>query len=186
MGQLLVEVGKAIVLLYDQQRNSSNRGVTGRLRSSDNSDSILDMFVTISSVAGNKQRYPSKLEQFTEEFPFRNRTGLEILDHADLTNNVLRSPMVAMPMNKPIKYTTTDVADEIESRLRLIPNNQRDEIRQSIAENLQALVFLVNHIGKEGDPRALSDSTLSSRLDEAQRPRSTLEFYRYIYGYFNS
>ena len=94
--------------------------------------------------------------------------------------------MIAMPIDKPIKYTTADIVDEIESRFLLIPEPIKDEVRQSIAENLQKLVFLVNHIGKEGDPRALSDSTLSSRLDEAQRPRSTIEFYRYIYGYFNT
>jgi hypothetical protein len=186
MGQTLVEVGKAIVSLYEQQRSAGGRGVTGRLRSPDKSRSILDMFVVISSVAGNKQRYPSELERFTDEYPFRKRTGLDILDHADITNNILRAPMIAMPLDKPIKYVATDIEDEVESRLLLIPHDERDTIRQSIAENLQNLVFLVNHIGKAGDSRALSDSTLSSRLDEAQRPRSTLELYRYMYGYFNS
>ena len=186
LGKLQVEVGKAIVSLYDQHRNAGSRGETGRLKSSENFTSILDIFMIISSVAGNKQRYRSELEHFKEEFPFGTRTGLEILDQSDLTNNILRSPMTAMPIDKPIKYTTADIKDEIESRFLLIPENIRDEVRLSIAKNLQILVFLVNHIGKEGDPRALSDSTLSSRLDEAQRPRSTLEFYRYIYGYFNS
>lgn len=186
MGQTLVEVGKAIVSLYEQQKGAGGRAITSRIRSPDKSRSILDMFIVISSVAGNKQRYRYQLEQFTDEFPFRKRTGLEILDHSDITNNILRAPIAAMPLDKPIKYTASEIEDEVESRLLLIAEDERETIRRSIAENLQKLVFLVNHIGKAGDPRALSDSTLSSRLDEAQRPRSTLELYRYLYGYFNS
>ena len=186
MGQLLVDVGKAIVSLNDQERSAGNRSVTNQLKSSEHANSILDMFVIISSVAGKKHRYKYDLERFTEEFPFGSRTGMEILDHADITNNILRSPIRALSLDKPIKYTRADIEDEIESRFKLIADDIRDEVRLSIAENLQKLVFLVNFIAREGDPRALSDSTLSSRLDEAQRPRSTLELYRYMYGYFNS
>lgn len=186
MGQLLVDVGKAIISLYDQQRHAGAQGVTNRLRSSDKPNSILDMFVIVSSVAGKKQRYRYQLQHFTGDFPFRKRTGLEILDQADITNNILRSAIAAFPFDKPIKYRISEIEDEVQSRLHMVPENYRDEISQSIAENLQILVFLVGYIGKEGDPRALSDSTLASRLDEAQRPQSTLEFYRYIYGYFNS
>jgi len=186
MGKTLVEMGKAIVSLYEQQRESSStRGVTKQLGAQKNIQTIVDVFIGVSRVIGDGQRHRLELERSVEEYPFGKRTGLEVLDQADITNNILRAPMVAMPPNKPIKYSPAEITDEIESQLRLIPVADRDYVKETLGTNLQLLVDLIIHIGTEGDPRALSDSTLSNRLDEAQRPRSTLEMYRYVYGYFN-
>ena len=186
MSKTLVDMGKAIVLLNEQQKDDGNKKTTGQLRSLDSSRTILDVFLIISSVVGQKERYRYKLERFNEDFPFGQRTGLDILEDADIANNLLRAPMSAMPLDKPIKYKSTEIADEIESQLRLLTEAEQNEIRQSIAENLQKLVFLIKFIADEGDARALSESTLSSRLDESQRPHNTLELYRYVYGYFIS
>lgn len=185
MGKTLVDMGKAIVELYQQHKdNSSTRGVTRQL-TQENTRTIIDIFFSISRVTGQGQRYRLDLQRSTEEYPLGARTGLEVLDQADLTNNILRAPMIAFPPEKSIKYTDAEITDEIESQLRLIPEADRERIRQSISESLQKLIGLILYIGGDGDARALDDSTLSSRLDEAQRPRSTLEMYRYIYGYFH-
>ncbi len=187
MGKNLVEMGKALVNLYDQHKDiSTTRGMTKQLNAPDNTRTIIDVYFTISRITGDGKRYRLKLERSTEEYPFGKRTGLDILDEADLTNNILRSPLVAFPPKKSIKYSDAEISDEIESQLKLIPEEDRNATRQSISENLQILIGLILHIGKEGDSRALNDSTLSSRLDEAQRPHSTIEMYRYVYGYFNS
>lgn len=186
LGQTLVSMGKAIIALYEQYRETGGRKATGQLQSIDSSRNALDVFLIISSVAGQKHRFKFQLDRFDEDFPFRQRTGPEILDEADITTNILRAPLVAMPPDKPIKYKAAEIADEVESQLRMLPDDERAAISLSIAENLQRLVYLINHLGNAGDARALSDSTLSSRLDEAQRPRSAIELYRYIYGYFNT
>jgi len=186
MGKTLVDMGKAIVNLHRQFRGTSGtKSVTKQLDAPNKTRTILDIFITVSRIAGDGQRHRLKLERSTEEFPFGKRTGSDVLDQADITNNILRAAIVAMPLDKPIRYTTSEITDEIESQLRLLSDDDREYVKSSIGESLQKLVGLILYIGDDGDARALSDSSLSSRLDEAQRPRSTLEMYRYVYGYFN-
>jgi hypothetical protein len=185
MGKTLVQMGKAIASLYEQHKSAGNKGITGVLRSSDTSRSIIDIFILTSGVINDNQRYKFELKRSTEDYPFGKRTGIEILDQADITHNILRAPMVALPMEKPIKYTNREITDEIESQLRILGEEDRAYVRQTAGENLQKLVTLISFIASDGDSRALNDSTLSSRLDAAQRPHSTLEMYRYVFGFFN-
>ncbi len=185
MGKTLVEMGKAIVSLYEQHRSSGNKGITSSLKSSDRLSSILDIFILISGTIGDNKRYKYEIARSPQDYPFGKRTGLEILDQADITNNILRAPINALPIDKPIKYTSAEIRDEIGSQLRTLSDGDRSYVQQSVAMNLQKLVTLISFIADDGDSRALSDSTLSSRLDEAQRPRSTIEMYRYIFGFFN-
>lgn len=184
MGHLLVEIGKAIISLHTQYKETSNQKVTGQLNTVDSSRNILDVFLIISSIAGQKTRYRTQLQPLDDDSPFRQRTGPEILNQADLTSNILQAPLRALPVGKPIKYRAKDIADEIESQLRLLPAEDREVIAYSIAENLQELVYIITYIGRNGDAKVLSNSVLASQLDETKRPQSTLEFYRYMYGYF--
>lgn len=185
LGNTLVDTGKAIMTLQRQHKDSGNRNLSSQLQTLENSNTILDIFLIISSVLGRKRRFQVQLEPFIEDYPFFGQTGEEVLDEADIINNILRATLLTLPTDKPIKLTSKEIADEIESQLRLIPANDRDAIANSIAENLQILVFLVSHLGNSGDTKTLSDHNLSNRIDETDRPRNTIELYRYIYGYFN-
>lgn len=187
MVKTLIGMGRAIILLTDQRKsNSAARRSTGLLSGSDSPSSIVDVFNTVSGVIGRNKRYSLSLNKADEESPFKKRSGPDILDQADIVNNLLRAPMVALPLNKSIKFSSLEIADEIESQLKLIPADVLEVIRPSLAENLQKLVELLEIIGEKGDARALEDgSALATRLDKGQRPRSTLEFYRFVHGYFH-
>lgn len=185
LGKMIVEMAKAMVTLHDQRKASGSKRVTGLLSAGEPPMSILDIFRVMSGVVGKQNRFDLKMDSFRGENPFRDRTGPQILDHIDITNNILRAPMSVMPPGKPIKYRPSEIADEIESQMNLLQAHEQEAVRLSLPPNLQYLADLVEYIVENGDVRALEPgSSLASRLDENQRPKSTLEMYRFVMGYY--
>ncbi len=56
---------------------------------------------------------------------------------------------------------------------------------RDLALNAQRIVQLVAYIEANGDPRALQKGSMQKLEEGKQQPKSTLEFYRYVHGYFN-
>lgn len=83
------------------------------------------------------------------------------------------------------KLKAAEIRDELQSILTDVDGSTRATVTQSLSLDLQRLVDYVVRIEEAGDARAFDDSGLGRKLDAGkQRPRSTLEFYRFIYGFY--
>ena len=67
------------------------------------------------------------------------------------------------------------------------PALQREIVRE-FTTDLQRVGELVYQIGTSGNPKAMEDnSTYARKLEDAsQQPKSTLEMYRFVSGYFRA
>jgi hypothetical protein len=88
--------------------------------------------------------------------------------------------------DKPTGLTAAHLRGEAESLLRSVETMNREAVRQALATDLQTLAGLIEFIGDSGDARMAEDNSQSAkRIDTLkQRPRSVLEFYRFLYAYF--
>lgn len=94
--------------------------------------------------------------------------------------NVLLSAITqALPVNKSVDLEADELFQEAES----LSESEMDT--QQVGLAMQRLVTYIAMLEENGDAKAFSDSGLARKLDAGrQRPRSTLEFYRYIAGYY--
>ena len=189
IAQSVMGMAQSIVGLYEEWHTMSPRNpehhIDQLIRGEVDPRCALDALWIMGGYFSNGKRYHQRYP--TAQHPFGERSAPMLKREAEITHQLLRGLVQAFPLNKEMSVKTEALRGEIESLWGVVDEKQRKSIVRNLAIDFQRIVQLVIFIAENADPRVLQDLGLARRLDGGkQQPKSTLEFYRYVYGYFKS
>lgn len=186
----MVALGRAIVVLGEQYRARTPREIDkhieGLLAGKADPKSGVDVLRVMGGYFAKGKRYRVKLDRATTH-PLGERSAPMLRDQAEIVNHLLRGVVQAFPPDQEITISALALRDEVESMWGAISLHQQREIVRGLAIDLQRVAELAAHIAAHGDEKSLTDTTIGRKLDTGkQQPKNTIEFYRYVQGYFKS
>jgi hypothetical protein len=189
IAQSILGMAQGVATLYEQFHQFSPRAVDRHIdqliQGEANPHSALDVLWIIGGYFANRKRYRMRFS--ATQHPFGEHSAITLRNEAEVSHQLLRGIVQAFSGDKEMRMTAEAVLGEIESLWGVVPEKVQKSIVRDLAVDFQRLAQLVIFIGENGDARALQDSGLGRRIDSGkQQPRSTLEFYRYVYSYFKS
>lgn len=190
--EALLRITQAIVILGKDSKNKRGRDETRYINSLLTGErdpaSILDIYLAIGGYFARGKYFKLELREQLPPDPIGPRALPNLRDAIIATHAILGDAMNAFPVDKPIKMTAQALRDDIESMWSLVPTEQQTEIVRQLASDFQALVDLIVHIEANSNENAADiNSRATQRLESAKgRPKDTLEFLRYLRGYFLS
>jgi hypothetical protein len=189
----LLGLGRALVVLGDFQAANRPRDfdkhIENLLAGKADPISALDVLWVMSGYFTKGKRYPLKLKPPASISPHTlgERSAPMLKEQVEIINGLLRSAIRAFPPDKRVAIRTAAIRSELESLWGNIPLSKRRENVRALAIDLQRTPELVIHIAEQGSAKALEDTGLARKLDEnKQQPKNTLEFYRFMHGYFKA
>lgn len=186
----ILDLGRAIEALGRQQKQNRprdlNSHINALLDSSGQPQTALDVFRLLGGVYARGRRIDIPMVQASSVHPFRDRAAPSLLLEIQMTLRVLRNLLDAFPPDEKITVTPSALRAEIESLWADIAQAERRNLLNELGTDFQAVPDLVWQIFDNGDTKALDENSgLGRKLDaNRQRPESTLELYRFVYGYF--
>ncbi|NWG16435.1 MAG: hypothetical protein HXY41_07345 [Chloroflexi bacterium] len=189
----LLGLGRALLVLGDFQIANRPRDfdkhIENLLAGKADPISALDVLYVMSGYFTKGKRYPLKLKPPASISPHTlgERSAPTLKEHVEIINGLLRSAIRAFPPDKRVTIRAAAIREELESLWGNIPLSKRRENVRDLAIDLQRVPELVVQIAAQGSAKALEDSGLARKLDEnKQQPKNTIEFYRFIHGYFKA
>jgi hypothetical protein len=185
-----LELGQAVVALskgYRARRSrDEERYITELLRGATDPRSAVDIWRVMGGHLADGRRVNTRLGAASET-PLAGRSSRLLLDEVTLSADLLGQVADSLPVGKSVRVSAEDVRSDVESMWSELEADWQHETLRSLGTDLQRLADLVVLIEASGDARAVEDSGLARRIDTGKhRPRSALEFYRFIYGYYLS
>jgi hypothetical protein len=187
----IIALGKALLVAGDQARvnrpRDPERTIQQLLDGQGEPASVLDIFWIMGGYFTKGKRYPFKLERPTGGHPFGQRTAPVLRDEVQIANELLRSALRAFPPDKKITLSADFIRAEMDSLWGEVSLAKQREIVRDLAADLQSLPVLALHIVSEGGDKAMEESPVARKLEQnSQQPKSTLELYRFVAGYYKS
>jgi hypothetical protein len=107
---------------------------------------------------------------------------------SQIINGVLRGLVRAFPREERVLLGTRALRAELDSLWGEISLHRQRDLVRNLAIDFQRVAELIPIIDQHGNAKALDDDGgIGRKLDEnKQRPANTLEFYRFVYGYFKT
>ena len=148
----------------------------------------LDVFWIIAGYLARGKRQPLKMQRILSQHIFGERTAPRVLDETRIVSAVLQSALTAFPPSRKITLSAESIREEIDSLWGDIPLEKQREIVREFTTDLQRVGELCYQIATNGNPKAMEDgSSYARKLEESsQQPKSTLEMYRFVGGYFRA
>ncbi len=189
----ILGLGKAIVVLGDVQLAARprdfNTHIEHLLAGRNDPLSALDALWVLGGYFTKGKRYTLKLQppSSVSTHTLGERSAPMLKEQAEVINGVLRSLIRALPPDRKVTVRAEALRGELESLWGDVPLAKRREIVRQLAIDLQRVAELVVIIAEQGSAKVLEDNSLARKLEEArQQPRTPLEFYRLVYGYFKA
>lgn len=184
----VMSMGRAVIVLGDQYRaripRDTERYIDSLLNGEMNPRSGLDVLWIMGGYFARGKRYRMRIHRSSSRHPLGERSAQLFKDEAEISSQLLRGIVQAFPPDKEVRLTAGAIRGEVESLWTIIDESQRKDMVRDLAIDCQRIAQLVAHIEENGDPRALQQGTTRKLEEGKQQPRNTLEFYRYVYGYF--
>jgi hypothetical protein len=139
--------------------------------------------------------YFAKGRRLNEEFtapaslhPLGDRTAPALLRDLSAVTVFLRGVLKAFPVEKPVGLSPEAISGELESLWGDVPLDVQRKLVRDLAADLQRIPELVLMITERGNPRVLEEADGTGRKLDSNRiqPQNTLEFYRFVHGYFKA
>lgn len=183
----LMVLGKAIVALGRQFRantpRDANRHIEQILTAAADPLSAVDVFRMMGGYFAKGKRLTFRLDPVTN--PIGDRAAPVLKRSIEIARDVLGTAVQTFPPDKPVKIAAADLREELDSLWGDIPTDQQREVVRGLAADTQRIAELVTLIEASGDPKALDEGGAGQKLETGrQRPRSALELYRYLVGYY--
>jgi hypothetical protein len=161
-----------------------DKHIDGLLRGETDPRSTLDVLWIMGGYFAKGRRY--RMRFVFAQHPLGERSAPALKEEVEISDQLLRGILQAFPPEKDLRVTAAALRGEIESLWGGLDEAQRHSLVRDLAIDFQRLVQLIDAITASGDARAVEvNSALGRRLDDGKtQPKSTLEFYRYLYGYF--
>jgi hypothetical protein len=182
-------VGRSIAQLGKQYRAGRSRDedehIQALLTLQKDPASTLDILRVISAVFGANRRPQVEVPPLSGRYPLEGMAFGEMVEGMRSARFILENAVKALPVNRSPKIPASVIVAEVES-LRDGSMTVIDEQTLShLAHDLHTLVEFVMMLVENGDPKAFENSGLAKRIDSGKhKPRSTLEFMRFLYTYF--
>lgn len=188
-GEQVLTVGRAIVALDRQFRahapRSLDQHIDHLLEGRVDPHSALDVFRAMGGYFARGKRLYLRLEPTPG--PFADRSAPHLQEDIEFAHEVLSSAAHTFPADKPVRLTAAELRAELDSIWSDVNAEQQRRLARTLAADLQRVPELAAIIAESGDAKALEGGGLGDKLDASrQPPRSTLEFYRFLYGYWKS
>lgn len=150
--------------------------------------SVIDMFRVMSGYFGRGRRVVPKMERLMDNHPLGDRTAPALLREVQTIVMVLKNALLTFPYSGKISVRAVEIVGEIESLWGDISLAERRELVADLAMDLQRVSDLLLSITNKVEAKPLLEqNSLTRKLDtNKQRPENTLEFYRFVQGYFRA
>jgi hypothetical protein len=191
LSKTMVTLLKAVVLLGKQYRTNrprdENRFVNRLLTGEADPRSALDVFKAMGGYFARGRRFDVTLGNGSLRI-FNERTGDDLRDSLTATAALLEDLIRTLPLAKPPTLQTTEIRAEVESQWSQVEVEQQRAVVRDLANDLQRIVDIIVFLEANGDANVAEDtSAASKRLNSGrQRPKSTLELYRFMAAYFRA
>jgi hypothetical protein len=186
----LNQVGKAILELgkpWQARTRELDQHIENLLQGRKDPTSALDVFWIVAGYLARGKRQPMKLQRVLSQHVFGDRTAPSVLDDTRIVSAVLQSALTAFPANRKITISAESIRNEMDSLWGDIPLEKQREIVRDLSSDLQRVGELCYLIAAAGNPKAMEDGSFARKLEEAsQQPKSALEMYRFVSGYFRA
>ncbi len=183
VGKTLLELGKP----WQARSRELDQHIENLLQGRKDPTSALDVFWIIAGYLARGKRQPLKLQRILSQHIFGDRTAPHVLDETRITSAVLQSALTAFPPNHKLTLSAESIREEMDSLWGDIPLEKQREIVRDFMSDLQRVGELAYLIASSGNPKAMEDGGFARKLEEAsQQPKSTIEMYRFVSGYFRA
>ncbi|HYO88612.1 MAG TPA: hypothetical protein VER79_08175 [Candidatus Limnocylindrales bacterium] len=147
--------------------------------------SLIDVFRVMGGFFARGRRLDDR-ERVVQTHPLGGRPAHELLKEIETANRLLTSALRALPGERRFNLPAEAIQGEIESLWNALSTNERRTLEHDLATDLQRIPDWALAITDHLDQKVLQDdSGLSHKLESlSKRPESTLEFYRFMSGYF--
>lgn len=190
IARAVISLGRAILILGEQHRSrlprETDKHYEGLIAGRSDPNSGLDVMRIAGGYFAKGKRYTVRNTRTTQH-PLAERSAPMLRDEAEVVNHLLRGIIQAFPADHEITLSAATIRGELESLWGGIALHDQRQIVRGLAIDFQRVAEWAAHIADQADDKALTDTTLGRRLDSGkQAPRTTIEFYRYVHGYFRS
>ncbi|MFN8527820.1 MAG: hypothetical protein U0670_04335 [Anaerolineae bacterium] len=186
----LIELIKLTSSLAQQHRSAHPReadpDIQALLDGAGEARSVIDMFRVMSGYFGRGRRVVTKVDKLLDLHPLADRTAPALVRELQTITQLLKNALLTFPYSGNISVRAVEIIGEIESVWGDISLHERRELVADLAIDLQRIPEMILLITNKVDAKALVEqNNLTKKLDtNRQRPENTLEFYRYVHGYF--
>jgi hypothetical protein len=185
----ILELARLVAALGTQHRKVHARETDAQieqsLTGSSPASSVLDVFRVLGGFFAHGRRIEHR-EKVVPQHPLGGRPAHELLKEIELANRTLSTALKALPADRRVALSGPALQGEAESLWNALSLNERRAMEKDLASDLQGIADWTLAITEKLDQKVLQDdSGLSKKLAAlSKRPESTLEFYRFMSGYF--
>lgn len=120
--------------------------------------------------------------------PLGNSTPQQWVNEVNDCAELLRSAANAFPMGKSLSISAAQLTEELDALLKSQASTEVSTLSAQLGQDWQRLAQSVLLLVKDSDTSVLQDeSRMGKKLDsQSQQPRNSLEFLRFVYGFWLS
>lgn len=185
----IMELARLVAAVAAQHRKLHSRDSDSQveqiLTGNGSASSVLDVLRALGGFFARGRRLEYR-EKVVPQHPLGGRPAHELLKEIETANRTLATALRAVPANRKLSLSAHAVQGEAESLWNALSAHERRVLEPNLAADLQGIADWALAITAKVDQKVLQDdSSLSKKLMMlSKRPESTLEFYRFMSGYF--
>lgn len=185
----ILEFARLVAALAGQHRKAHPRETAAQveqlLTGAGSASSVLDVFRVAGGFFARGRRFDYR-ERVAETHPLGHRASHELLKEVELANRLLTTALRTLPPDRRFELSARGLQDEVASLWNHISVPERRRLEQDLATDFQRVPDWALAITEKYDQKVLQeDSGVARKLASlAKRPESTMEFYRFMSGYF--
>ena len=189
LANAIMELARMIAVVAGQHRKlhprESDAQVEQLLTGNGTVSSAVDMFRALGGFFARGRRLDMQ-EKVLPQHPLGGRPAHELLKEIEITTRTLGTALKAMPTDRRISVPARAIQGEAESLWAILSVNERRTLEHDLAEDLQSIAEWTLAITEKMDPKVLQDGSSQARklASLVNRPENTIEFYRFMSGYF--
>lgn len=181
IGEILVGYSKQHRAEYEEEARIA-RLITGK---QDPSSAYEVVRIIGGQLTPNNERIRTTLKIPDIRYPLDGKTIPLLFRDIKATHFVLSNLRRALPELQPVRLPVGDIVRDVGYIVSALIENPANAQLHEIGRNLQHLINLVAMIQTSSDPKAFENASFGRKIETGgHRPRNTLEFYRFIYGYY--
>ncbi|MEZ4670175.1 MAG: hypothetical protein R3E39_19895 [Anaerolineae bacterium] len=186
----LNELGRYILIVggaWQDHARDFDQHVDALLQHHKNPTNALDVLWIMGGYLSRGKRLPLKLQRVVNQHVFGERSAPRVLEDTRVVSAVLEGAVHGFPPNQPLNIGVEALRNELDSLWGDISLDKQREIVREFSTDLQRVGELVYLIAASGNAKAMETGSLARKLEEgSQQPKSTLELYRFVSGYFRA
>lgn len=189
LSNAVMELARLVSALAAQHRKlhsrESDAQIDQLLTGNGTAQSLIDVFRVMGGFFARGRRLDDR-ERVVQTHPLGGRAAHELLKEVETVNRLLTHALRALPAGRRFNLPAEAIQGEVESLWNALSTHERRTLEHDLAADLQGIPAWALAITERLDQKVLQDgSSLSRKLETlAKRPESTLEFYRFMSGYF--